>query len=251
MNPSALPDDDFFPLIEARHLDSFKLLGIREFQGSQFGRVFRPDAAEVAIVDTADDARRFPLTKVHPDGLFESVLRGVEQPFDYVLEMKRHGETWREKDAYSFGPVLGEMDIYLFNEGTHYEVYKKLGAHMIELGGVAGTHFAVWAPNAQRVSVVGDFNHWDGRVHAMRKMIPSGVWEIFIPHVQEGAHYKIEIRGPDGESMLKTDPFAFFAQHGTQTGCMVYDITRYGWNDADWMEQRKHRDQYNSPMSTL
>ena len=116
----------------------------------------------------------------------------LEQPFDYVLEMKSHaGETWREKDAYSFGPVLGEMDIYLFNEGTHYEVYKKLGAHMMELGGVAGTHFAVWAPNAQRVSVVGDFNHWDGRVHAMRKMIPSGIWEIFVPHVQEGAHYKI------------------------------------------------------------
>jgi 1,4-alpha-glucan branching enzyme len=251
VNPSTLPDDDFFPLIEARHLDSFKLLGIREFQGSQFGRVFRPDAAEVAIVDTADNARRFPLTKVHPDGLFESVLRGVEHPFDYVLEMKSHaGETWREKDAYSFGSVLGEMDIYLFNEGTHYEVYKKLGAHMMELGGVAGTHFSVWAPNAQRVSVVGDFNQWDGRVHAMRKMIPSGVWEIFVPHVQEGAHYKIEVRGPHGESMLKTDPFAFFAQHGTETGCMVYDITRYGWNDADWMEQRKHRDQYNSPMST-
>ena len=245
MNPSTLPDDDFYSLIEARHLDSFKLLGIREFQGSQFGRVFRPDAAEVAIVDAADDTRRFPLTKVHPDGLFESVLRGVEQPFDYLLEMKSHaGETRREKDAYSFGSVLGEMDIYLFNEGTHYEVYKKLGAHMMELGGVAGTHFSVWAPNAQRVSVVGDFNQWDGRIHSMRKMIPSGVWEIFVPHVQEGAHYKIEVRGPHGDIMLKTDPFAFYAQHGTQTGCMVYDITRYGWNDADWMEQRTHRDQY-------
>ncbi len=159
------------------------------------------------IVDAADDTRRFPLTKIHPDGFFESVLRGIEQPFDYLLEMKSHlGETWREKDAYSFGPVLGEMDIYLFNEGTHYEVYKKLGAHMMELGGVTGTHFSVWAPNAQRVSVVGDFNHWDGRVHAMRKMVPSGIWEIFVPHVQEGAHYKIEVRGPHGELMLKTDP---------------------------------------------
>ena len=156
MNRSTLSDDDFYPLIEARHFDPFKLLGVREFQGSQFGRVLRPDAAEVAILDASDDTRRFPLTKVHPDGLFESVLRGVEQPFDYVLEMKSHaGETWREKDAYSFGPVLGEMDIYLFNEGTHYEVYKKLGAHMMELGGVGGTHFSVWAPNAQRVSVVG------------------------------------------------------------------------------------------------
>ena len=123
-------------------------------------------------------------------------------------------------------------------------VYKKLGAHMMEhrRRGREPT-FAVWAPNAQRVSVVGDFNHWDGRVHAMRKMIPSGIWEIFVPHVQEGAHYKIEVRGPHGDLMLKTDPFAFFAQHGTQTGCMVFDINRYGWSDADWMEQRKHRDQ--------
>jgi 1,4-alpha-glucan branching enzyme len=250
VNPSTLSDDDFYPLIEARHFDPFKLLGVREFQGSQFARVLRPDAAEVAIVDASDDDRRFPLNRVHADGLFEGVLRGADQPFDYVLEMKSHlGETWIEKDAYSFGPVLGEMDIYLFNEGTHYQIYKKLGAHMMEIGGVSGTHFAVWAPNAQRVSVVGDFNHWDGRVHAMRKMIPSGIWEIFIPHVKEGAHYKIEVRGPHGDVMLKTDPFALFAQHGTQTGCMVFDIDRYHWNDSSWMERRKHHDQYNSPMS--
>ena len=251
MNPSTLSDDELYPLIEARHSDPFKILGIREARGSQFGRVFRPDAAEVTIVDAGDAARRFPLTKIHPDGLFESALQGVDRPFDYLLEMKSHsGDAWREKDAYSFGPVLGEMDIYLFNEGTHYEIYKKLGAHIINHGGVSGTHFAVWAPNAQRVSVVGDFNHWDGRVHCMRKMIPSGIWEIFIPEVGEGAHYKIEIRGPHGDTFLKTDPFAFFAQHGTQTGCMVFDINRYGWADADWMEQRRQHDQLNSPMSS-
>ena len=132
MNPSTLSDEDFYPLIEARHFDPFKLLGVREFQGSQVGRVFRPDAAEVVIVDASYGSRRFPLTKIHPDGFFEAVLRGAEQPFDYVLEMKSHlGESWQEKDAYSFAPVLGEMDIYLFNEGTHYEVYKKLGAHLM------------------------------------------------------------------------------------------------------------------------
>ncbi len=250
MNPSTLPDDDFYPLIEARHCDPFKILGLREFQGSWFGRAWRPDAAKVELVDAADATRRFPLTRVHPDGYFEAVLRGVERPFDYVLEMTSHeGVTWRERDVYAFGPVLGEMDIYLFSEGTHYEVYKKLGAHMIELGGVRGTHFAVWAPNAQRVSVVGDFNHWDGRVHLMRKMIPAGIWEIFVPDVHEGAHYKFEIRGPHGELMLKTDPFAFYAQHGTQTGCMVFDIDRYAWNDAAWMKARRERDVYNSPMS--
>jgi len=250
MNPSTLPDDDFYPLIEARHGDPFKLLGIREFQGSLFGRVWRPGAAEVALVDAHDAARRFPLTKVHPDGFFESVLRGVEVPFEYRLEFKSHeGVSWVERDAYSFGPVLGEMDIYLFNEGTHYEVYKKLGAHVMEIGGVRGTHFAVWAPNAQRVSVTGDFNQWDGRVHPMRKMVPAGIWEIFLPGVGEGAHYKFEIRGPHGEVFLKTDPMAFFAQHGTSTGCMVFDLNRYGWDDAEWMKKRAEGDPYNSPMS--
>ena len=105
MNPSTLSDDELYPLIEARHSDPFKILGIREARGSQFGRVFRPDAAEVTIVDAGDAARRFPLTKIHPDGLFESALQGVDRPFDYLLEMKSHsGDTWREKDAYSFGP---------------------------------------------------------------------------------------------------------------------------------------------------
>jgi 1,4-alpha-glucan branching enzyme len=141
------------------------------------------------------------------------------------------------------------MDIYLFNEGTHYEIYKKLGAHILELGGVRGTHFAVWAPNAQRVSVVGDFNHWDGRIHLMRKMVPAGIWEIFLPDIPEGSHYKFEIRGAKGDVFLKTDPLAFFAQHGKQTGCMVYDIDRYQWDDADWMAKRAKRDPYNSPMS--
>lgn len=250
MNPSTLPDDDFYPLIEARHNDPFKILGLREFQGGWFGRVWRPDAAAVEVIDATDSARRFALKKIHPGGFFESVLRGVGAPFDYVLEFTSHeGVTWREKDPYAFGPVLGEMDIYLFNEGTHYDIYKKLGAHLIEHGGVSGVHFAVWAPNAQRVSVVGDFNHWDGRTHPMRKLIPSGVWEIFLPGTGEGSHYKFEIRGPHGEIFLKTDPYAFFAQHGTQTGCMVFDLDRYAWNDAAWMETRRARDPYNSPMS--
>ncbi len=250
MNPSTLPDDDFYPLIEARHNDPFKLLGIREFQGSLFARVLRPDAAEVTVVDVGDRQKRYPLARVHEAGYFEAVLRGAAHPFDYLLEMKSHeGVVWEEKDAYSFGPVLGDMDIYLFNEGTHYEIYKKLGAHIMEIGGVQGTHFAVWAPNAQRVSVVGDFNHWDGRVHAMRKMIPAGIWEIFVPKVGEGTHYKFEIRGPHGDVFLKTDPFATYAQHTLETGCMVFDIDRYTWSDAEWMEQRTKIDPYNSPVS--
>jgi 1,4-alpha-glucan branching enzyme len=250
MNPSTLPDDDFYPIIEARHSDPFKILGIRELQGSWFARVFRPDAAKASILELGGEERRFELQRIHPDGFFEGHLGTGAGLLAYELELTGHdGKTWRQRDPYSFGPVLGEMDVYLFNEGTHYEIYKKLGAHMKNRDGVAGTHFAVWAPNAQRVSVVGDFNAWDGRANPMRKLVPAGVWEIFMPHVTEGDHYKFEVRGPQGEVLLKTDPFAFFAQHGTQTGCMVFNIERYAWADAKWMEARAKRNAYASPMS--
>ncbi len=248
MNPSQLADDDFYPLIEARHCDPFRILGLREFDGRWIARVLRPDAAKVVVV--GDHGQRFDLARVHDEGLFEAVLPDVSAAFGYTLELTGHdGTTWRAHDPYSFGPVLGEMDIYLFNEGTHYDVYKKLGAHVMEIGGVQGVHFAVWAPSAQRVSVAGDFGGWDGRLYPMRKMVPAGVWEIFIPGVREGAHYKFEIRGPHGEVFLKTDPYAFFAQHTTQTGCMVFDLERYGWSDSQWMEDRAKRNPYAAPMS--
>ena len=249
MNPSLLADDDFYPLIEARHCDPFRILGLREEPGDQWvGRVLRPDVAAVRMV--ADSGTGFDLAKIHPEGLFEAVLPGVTESFGYTLEFTGHdGARWRTRDPYSFGPVLGEMDIYLFNEGTHYDVYKKLGAHVMEIGGVQGVHFAVWAPGAQRVSVAGDFNGWDGRIHPMRKMVPAGVWEIFLPGVHEGAHYKFEIRGPHGEVYLKTDPYGFFAQHTIETGCMVFDLNRFGWSDAEWMEKRKLREPYSAPMS--
>ncbi len=249
MNASTLSDDDFYPLIEARHCDPFRVLGIREHRGKWHARVLRPGASRVEVVESGG-GRRFPLSSVHPGGLFEAQLPGVEGGFVYEIETTgSDGKRWRERDAYSFGPVLGEMDTHLFNEGTHYEIYKKLGAHLLTHEGVNGTHFAVWAPSAQRVSVVGDFNGWDGRIHPMRKLIPSGIWEIFIPGVAGGAHYKFEIRGPQGGVELKTDPFAFFAQHGTETGCMVFDLGRYTWGDADWMSRRAKRDPYTTPMS--
>jgi 1,4-alpha-glucan branching enzyme len=252
MNPSTLPDDDFYPLVEARHCDIFRLLGLRQLPDSKawVARVFRPDAKEVTLIDAFNQDRRFPLPKVAAEGLYEAVLPDVDSAFSYILEMVSHeGVTWRERDAFSFGPRLGEMDIYLFNEGNHLEIYRKLGAHLVEHEGVQGVHFAVWAPNAQRVSVVGDWNHWDGRVHTMRKMVPAGIWEIFVPNIHEGAHYKFEIRGPHGEIFLKTDPFAFYAQHGTATGCMVFNLDRYQWADEAWMKKRRETDPYNSPMS--
>ncbi|MFV0338217.1 MAG: 1,4-alpha-glucan branching protein GlgB [Chthoniobacterales bacterium] len=254
MNTSLLSDDDLYPLIEARHRDPFRLLGVKGGQdsSSRVLRVFKPNAQSVRVKLTSD--RTLDLLKVNDVGLFELDLQNVADidgsAHSYKLELSSHdGATWTETDAYAFGPVLGEMDIHLFNEGNHYDIHRKLGAHIIEHEGVTGCHFAVWAPNAQRVSVVGDWNSWDGRVHAMRQMLPSGVWEIFIPGLHVGEHYKFEIRGPHGDVFLKTDPFAYFAQHGKQTGCIVYDLNKYVWKDEAWMEARSKRDPYSSPMS--
>ena len=144
---------------------------------------------------------------------------------------------------------MGEVDLHLFAEGTDQRLYDKFGAHLRTLGSDRGVYFAVWAPNAERVSVVGDFNGWDGRVHPMRKLVGGGVWEIFIPGVTEGAHYKYEIRTRSGALLLKSDPFGFFSQHGKQTSSMVYDLTRYQWSDAEWMAARRDKMWHRSAVS--
>jgi len=250
MIPSRLTSDDYYPLVEARHCDPFRILGVRSCESGFVARVLRPDAAEVALTLEVKGSKPQKLTRLDEHGLFEGEIKGFQEGLSYTLDLTGHdGARWRERDAYSFPPVLGEMDIYLFNEGTHYDVHKKLGAHVKHVGDVPGVHFAVWAPSAQRVSVVGDFNNWDGRVHQMRKLLPSGIWEIFLPGVHEGAHYKFEIRSANGDVFLKTDPYAFFAQHGVETGCMVFDLGRYNWNDGEWMQKRAQIDSYNSPMS--
>ena len=151
-------------------------------------------------------------------------------------------------DPYSFGPILGPLDIHLFSEGNHHRIYEKLGAHLTDLGGVKGCAFAVWAPNAQRVSIVGDFNGWDGRVNPMRKL-SGGVWEIFLPGVDEGTHYKFEVRGAHGHIQLKSDPFAFYNQHGIKTSSLVWDLHRYAWSDEEWMQSRQAKNWQHEPVS--
>ena len=250
MKHSLLSDDDYYPLIEARHCDPFRILGIRMVDERWVARILRPDVQKVSVILDANPSKKHPLSLADGNGLFECILPEFKAGGGYQLELTAHdGTTWRERDPYAFSPVLGEMDIYLFNEGTHYDIYKKLGAHVKVIDDVPGVHFAVWAPSAQRVSVVGDFNNWDGRIHPMRKLTPSGVWEIFLPGVHEGAHYKFEIRSEVGDVFLKTDPYAFFAQHGTSTGCIVFDLARYQWSDQAWIENRPKIDPYNRPMS--
>ncbi len=144
---------------------------------------------------------------------------------------------------------MGESDLYLFGKGDERRIYEKLGSHLRTIDGVPGTSFAVWAPNAQRVSVVGDFNRWDGRCHAMRLLGASGVWEIFIPGVGKGAHYKFEIRNAHGQIGLKTDPYGFFFEIAPKNASIVWDNRKFAWTDAAWLEQRRKRDALRSPMS--
>ena len=161
-----------------------------------------------------------------------------------------YGGSWEFIDPYQFGPVIGEMDEYLLGEGTHADLWHALGAHVREHEGVSGTHFAVWAPNARRVSVVGGFNGWNGRRHVMRKRGASGVWEIFLPGIVEGETYKYEIVGADGALLpLKADPVGFGAQHAPETASVVRDISGYGWRDGDWMERRAARHDLGAPIS--
>ena len=237
-------------LLAATHGDPFAFLGSHRVEDRWVVRVFAPHAAEVSVVGQ----RRGRVTvadQVHDAGLFEAVLPNTadERP-DYRLRIKdAAGNEAETADPYSFGPLLGELDLHLFSEGNHHRIYDKLGAHLREVNGVRGCSFSVWAPNARRVSVVGDFNGWDGRVHPMRKWQGLGVWEIFLPGVQEGTHYKFEVLGAHGGVQLKSDPFAFYNQHGIKTSSMVWDLGRYGWSDGEWMQTRRTRDWQREPVS--
>jgi len=254
--PPLLPPEDLYPLLECRHSDPHRILGVRPVPKAAAGtpgsvaRVFHPGAKAVSLLGR--DGQKLQLTKVHADGLFEaSAPAGFPvTPDGYTIEATfAGGNTCLYPDPHAFAPTLGEVDLYLLGQGEHLEVYRVLGAHLRTVHGIAGTSFAVWAPNAQRASVVGDFNEWDGRRHMMRRLGGSGVWEIFLPGVSEGDHYKFEIRGPHGDVFLKTDPYGFFAQHDLRTACMVTDLGRYQWSDSAWMERRARRNAYAEPMS--
>ena len=250
MPKSTVPPAELAAFLEASHADPFNTLGMRRAGDFLAVRVFRPDAAEVTVIDTGNRARKFEAVKIHPEGFFEAVLPKGTTEFSYTLCLNSHdGQEWETSDPYSFGRILGETDVYLHAEGSHWDLYQKFGAHLTKVDGVEGTVFCVWAPNAQRVSVVGDFNHWDGRVHPMRKLLGSGIWEIFLPGIKEGAHYKFEVKGYHGEICLKSDPFAFYGQHGLQTASIVYDLGRFAWSDESWMKYRASQEWPKKPIS--
>ncbi|HEX4343125.1 MAG TPA: 1,4-alpha-glucan branching protein GlgB [Verrucomicrobiae bacterium] len=240
-------------LIELTHQSPHTLLGMHAL-GDGTGivvRAFHPDAAKIEVQPVHEkDKPTIKLTRLHEHGLFEGTTTKANRVYAYDLVITDHqGKTRRLRDAYSFLPILSESDLYLFGKGDERRIYEKLGAQSQTLDGVHGTSFAVWAPNAQRISVVGDFNQWDGRVHPMRLLGGSGVWEIFIPGIGEGAHYKFEIRDAHGKIGLKTDPFGFFFETAPKNAAIVWNNKKFKWTDAAWLKQRSERDALRSPMS--
>ena len=210
-------------IVGADEYDPFSFLGMHKDKdtGELVVRVFDPDACNVTVVDrnTGNDIAQ--LVRAHDAGLFAGVVATGRDPFAYRLRVTTASGERLIDDPYSFGPVLGDLDLYLHAEGSDLRGYAKMGAHPQVMDGVAGTSFAVWAPNARRVSVVGDFNAWDGRRHPMRVHPGAGIWEIFLPAVAAGARYKFEIKTQDGSILLKADPYAFQAEHPPQTASVV------------------------------
>ncbi|MGD9544455.1 MAG: 1,4-alpha-glucan branching protein GlgB [Methylocystis sp.] len=241
-------EDDIEAIIAARHGDPFAALGLHETPTGYVIRAFVPGATTVEAI--APDGRLVAtLDRIRAEGFFEG-LTSLKARAPYRLRAANDAAQWEFADPYAFSPVLGATDDYLLVEGAHQKLYEKLGAHLLTHEGVEGTHFAVWAPNARRVSVVGDFNQWDGRRAQMRKRIDSGVWEIFIPGVGAGANYKYEIIGRHGALLpLKADPLGFEAELRPSTASVVAAASAYRWGDETHMRERVKHDPRRSPMS--
>jgi 1,4-alpha-glucan branching enzyme len=256
MPASTLSPADIDALVHVKHREPRAVLGYHEIARPDepplcVVRVLEPDALTVEVFwEDQDAAHAIKLKQLHPAGLFEGRLdyRRPIQP--YRLRARyRDGTESIKHDPYYFLPQLSDLDLHLFGEGNHHSIYRKLGAHREVRDGLAGVRFAVWAPNAERVSVVGSFNFWDGRKHAMHSLQASGIWELFIPGVALGELYKFEIRTRTGDVMLKADPYALQMQLRPENACVVAALEGYEWRDASWIEQRKRADPQRAPLS--
>jgi 1,4-alpha-glucan branching enzyme len=254
---STTSQHDLNLVVHADHWDPFQVLGEHELSGLDGGgqviRAFLPEARRTELIDLSagEPGVTVPMVRTHLDGFFEAVFRDRLERFPYRLAVEDYeGHTWQLVDPYQFGPVLSEFDLHLLGEGTHYRNFERLGAHLITHEGFRGVHFAVWAPNALRVSVVGQFNHWDGRRHMMRNRGATGIWEIFIPDLVEGEVYKYEIKSRRSSYLVqKADPYGFASEVRPKTASVVWDIDKFTWNDADWMSNRAHHQRLDAPIA--
>jgi 1,4-alpha-glucan branching enzyme len=227
--------------------DPHSVLGAHPADGGVVIRAYRPEAVRVRAL--LDEEGAVELARADEAGLFEGLAGGVSLPVRYRLEAHYpDGNVSTVRDPYAFMPTLGELDLHLIGEGRHEELYETLGAHVREVEGIRGVAFAVWAPSARAVSVVGDFNGWDGRLHPMRSLGSSGVWELFIPAAAEGDRWKYEIRAQDGTIRLKTDPFALRTEEPPKTAGLIFE-SKHRWEDSEWLEQRRSSEPHAGPLS--
>lgn len=240
-------------IVEVKCNNPHAVLGLHKDNGNQVIRVYRPEAVKVRILDEKGN-NEYIMEQMTPEGMFGAYLE--DRKYDehkYLIETSyADGTVLTTEDAFSFDRVISDMDLHLYAESNHYEIYKKLGAHVMTIDGVEGTLFAVWAPHARRVSVVGDFNCWDGRQHQMRILGSSGVYEIFIPRVGEGTIYKYQIMTRNGEILYKSDPYGNCSELRPSNASVVANLDKHTWNDGAWMSKRRKKDRVElrkEPMS--
>jgi 1,4-alpha-glucan branching enzyme len=246
-------------IVHANAWDPFAILGIHELASATatkknwIVRAFLTEAGKAWVVDLSAGEPGDPVAMdlIHPDGFYTAVFSGRPDRFPYRLRVENHeGHSWEFVDPYWCAPVLTDYDLHLLGEGTHYRNYERLGAHLRTHEGFRGVHFAVWAPNAQRVSVTGNFNHWDGRRHPMGNRGTTGIWEIFIPDLSQGEVYKFEVKSRhNGYLVQKSDPYGFAAEIRPQTASVVWDVTQFAWNDQEWLATRQERQALDKPIA--
>ncbi len=246
--------DSVGALLENRHENPFELLGPHEVEHegrkAVAVRAFLPNSSQVWVAHQRH-AERQPMRRIHPSGLYEAICAwpGADGLSQYELHIEdSRGQQMTMHDPYAFPPLLTDLDLHLLGEGRHWQSYEKMGAHPRVVEGVAGVNFAVWAPNATGVSLVGDFNEWDGRRHALRKHLPSGVWELFVPGLKAGEKYKYRVN-QNGHTVDKCDPYGFAAEMPPRTASIVCDLGQFQWSDNAWMDRRRATQPLNQPIS--
>jgi len=240
-------------IVANQHQDPFEILGAHPLEGENGNstkwvvRTYQPTAKAVwALVP--QERKEIPMQSVHHPNFFECIIETKELA-NYQFRIEEGDRERVIYDPYAFrSPKLTDLDIHLFAEGNHHRIYEKLGAHFMEVNGVKGVYFAVWAPNARNVSILGDFNYWDGRKHQMAKR-GNGVWELFIPDLDVGEHYKYEVKNQDGHIYEKSDPYGFQSEVRPKTASIVTNLDDYTWNDEEWMERRRNTEALSQPIS--
>ncbi len=234
-------------ILNSEHKDPHHFLGQHTLEdGSAYINVYQPYAKSIKIINV-DTGERIKMEEFEDSSVYTVQTK---KPINYKISYKNYeGHVWEGYDPYSFEKYITEFDCHLFAQGTHYEIFDKMGAHVINRDGVEGVLFAVWAPNAKRVSVIGDFCGWDGRILPMRSIGGSGIFELFVPGIKENERYKFEIKTNEGMVIEKSDPYANYSELRPNTASVVWNMNEYNWNDADWIEEKASKDTLNQPIS--